>query len=465
MFFGHDRRLEAETYLASGYGIRLSLEERKVGLKRIADLADVRQPPRLTGTVVSREFGMPYLAATQIFDMRPAARRYLAIDKIPDASALAVSRGMILVTRSRTVGRATLAHAGHENVIISDDLLRVEPRREPHWGWLYAYLRSPQGRAMMAVAKYGHMIKHLDPGHLNSLPIPLLRDDLLALFGVRVRAITELRCRAHDLAAQAEAVYAGHFPDIGPDTVAAPSRGFGIGAAEMFERRRRLDAGRFNPAAGRISDAFAARARSVEPLWALIDGISVPGRFKHVYGDGGTPYLDSADILEVSPDVTKHVLSMSMAEQEEYHVEPGWLLVPCSGQVHGNIGHMAMATEWHVGKMVSNHVMRIRPKESGPPAGYLQCALGHPVLGRPLVIRFAFGSSVPELAPEDIASIPVPRLGREVEEEIAAMITESARARAEADEEEDAIIADAEGILDRFAAGDRTETVATGAGD
>ena len=46
---------------------------------------------------------------------------------------------------------------------------------------------------------------------------------------------------------------------------------------------------------------------------------------------------------------------------------------------------------------------------------YLQMAVGHPTLGRPLALRFAFGSSVPEIAAEDLRSFPIARLSDDQE--------------------------------------------------
>jgi type I restriction enzyme S subunit len=78
------------------------------------------------------------------------------------------------------------------------------------------------------------------------------------------------------------------------------------------------------------------------------------------------PYLDSADILELNPDIVKFVLSLSEEEQIDYHVAAGWLLIPCSGQVYGNIGHTVMATDWHLGKVFTNHILGyVRMRKSG----------------------------------------------------------------------------------------------------
>ncbi|MEK9280691.1 hypothetical protein MTR72_13700 [Bradyrhizobium sp. ISRA442] len=443
--------MEAENFLASGFGIRRSLEAR-AGWCPLSEQARVWQPSRLKGIQVGASFGTPFLGATQVFDLRPMPRKYLALERTDDSANRFVSSGTILLSCSGTVGRATVAHQAHEGVLISHDLLRVAPLREDWWGWIYAYLRAPKARAMMNAAQYGHIIKHLEVAHLNALPILQLALPVRERFEERVRRIVSDRRRSVQLTAEAESIYESAFPSLRPDEPDAA--GFEVSALAMFGSRRRLDAARFVPSVERALEAFRRDAVDTVTVSELTRRVFVPGRFKHVYGEGGTPYLDSADVLEVSPDIKKFVLSLSEEEQEDYRVEPGWLLVPCSGQVYGNIGHSVLATEWHVGKVLTNHIMRICPSENVR-SGYLLCALGHPKLGRPQLVRFAFGSSVPEISPEDVETAVVPRLAPRTEERIADLMEEAARARDEADRLEAAIAAEADGLIDRFLAGDQ----------
>ena len=47
--------------------------------------------------------------------------------------------------------------------------------------------------------------------------------------------------------------------------------------------------------------------------------------------------------------------------------------------------------------------------------GYLKTCLGHPVLGQPLILRNAFGTSIPEIDPDDLGTVPVSRVGQRLE--------------------------------------------------
>jgi hypothetical protein len=79
--WGGERRMEAENYLSSGYGHRLALQARLGGSSRLGHLARVWQPSRLKGITVSAEYGTPFLAATQAFDLRPVPRKFLSLRK------------------------------------------------------------------------------------------------------------------------------------------------------------------------------------------------------------------------------------------------------------------------------------------------------------------------------------------------------------------------------------------------
>ena len=446
-----DRRMEAENYLSGGYGIRLSMDARTKGRETLGQLARVWQPSRLKGILVSREYGTPFLAATQVFDLRPAPRKFLSLERTDNTADRMVSPGQIMITCSGSVGRTTLATNAHGGKLISHDLLRVSAHQEKYWGWLYAFLRSPQGRAMMGAAQYGHIIKHLEVEHLNVLPVPVPIDGIAVQYQTMVERILGLRNTSFRLSNEAESRFLGYFPSFKPRPEAAC--GFSVKAQRLFEGRRRLEASRFAPAVERIVDAFNSDAKTVVPLSTLTHRVFVPGRFKHVYGSGGMPYLDSADILEVNPDITKFVLSLSEKEQADYHVESGWLLIPCSGQVYGNLGHSVLATDSHVGRIYTNHLLRVVPNENVR-SGYLQCVLGHQLLGRPQIIRFAFGSSVPELSPEEVSMVQVPRLDLTVEDELADLMDQAAVARDQADELELHVAHEAELLVDKFLSGE-----------
>ena len=456
--FGGDRRLEAENYLAGGYGVRLSLEASKAGLMRLGDLAKVWQPSRLKGIQVDPAYGNPFMAATQIFDLRPVPRKWLSLDRTLTANDRLVSSGMILVTCSGAVGRATLAQRQHEGVLVSHDLLRVESKRPDCWGWIYAYLRSPQARAMMNAVQYGHIIKHLETAHLDALPLPVLRDGLLLTFQAKMQAILDARNSAHDSSLKAEEAFEnaiGRLPAQGHDNY-----GFSTRISSIASGRRRFEGAFHSPITHVILDHFACMGLRTIPLAEAGFDLWLPTRFRRISAEDGVDLLDSSDLFEINPDIARRISDGDFGDRNRGRVRAGWLLVARSGQAYGLNGSVTIATAFHEGKVVSDDVIRVAPRPSATlRAGYLYVAMSHPTLGRPLVKRMIYGSSIPHLEVTDLEQLQVVRLDQKDEDAIADLSDHASALRAKADILENEVTAEASAVLDRFIAGATDEVV------
>lgn len=448
------RRLEAESYLSSGFGIRAAIEARSNGWERLGGIADIWMPGRLKGIQVGSAIGTPFLAATQVFDFRPVPRKWLALARTSSATERFVEPGQILVTCSGSVGRPTIATTAHEGHLISHDLLRVDARDDRNVGRLYAFLHSPQARAMCTTAQYGHIIKHLEEPHLAALPVPECTDSEAEELNALFKNVLELRNRSHMLSVEAERLFESALGSF--DATAGSELGFSVKASSLSAGRRRLDASAFNPNVSRILAHLRKAGTGKVSLTDAGYEVWVPGRYKRVPAEDGVIYRDSADILEVSPDLTKRFADCAFGDAYRGRVKAGWVLVPCSGQVYGIIGTAVLAQASLEGQVVSNHVIRIAPKEEPAiPVGYLATALGHPTLGRPLVKALAFGSSVPEISPDDLAMFGIVRLEDSIERQIDAIALEAARCRSDADTIELAMGQRAGRIIDQLLGGQR----------
>lgn len=443
-----DRRMEAESYLSSGYGIRLAIEGKARGWRRLDTFAHVSQPLRLKGILVGSGDGVPFLAATQVFDIRPVPRKWLALERTENAAGRFVHAGQILVTRSGAVGRTTLASACHENILISDDLLRVDAREPAMRGWLYAYLRAPQTRAMMSSAQYGHIIKHLETAHLDALPVPEIDAATAADFERRVLRLLELRNQSYRHTLEAERLFEKALGPLGTSDLG--EGGFTVRASQLTVGRRRLDGAFSSPRVAAIKRHLASNGRAFSTLAAAGYDVWVPNRYKRITAADGVRYLDSADLLEVSPDGEKRFAECGFGDQYQGRVKRNWLLMPSSGQVYGIIGSLIMAGAALEDSAVSNHVIRIAYERGDLSPGFLLTAMSHPVFGRPLIKALAFGSSVPEIDTEAVRAFQVVRLGLTAEAVIAGHAEASAEARALADALERELAEDAGQLIDQF---------------
>ncbi len=448
-----ERRLEAANILAGASATRAAIESQQSGWARLSDFARVWQPSRLKGIQVESRFGTPFLTAGQMYDVRPVARKWLSLNRTPDSEQRIVSEGAIVVTCSGNVGRATVAHAATAGVLVSHDLLRVEPKSENCAGWLYAYLRAPTVRRMMKSTDYGQIVKHLETQHLDELPVVFPPDVmLLRECDRRLRRIIACRNEAVHKNREAETLFGNCFPGL-RDT--GSQAGFVVSARDkMFGSRRRFDAWYHNPRKEAIERCLRQYSREWVTLEEAGCDIWLPNRFRRIPAESGALLVDSSQIFEINPDYGKRISPSGISDKEGGTVQPGWLMMARSGQIYGLIGSVALATELHRGKVVSDHVTRIVPG-GGLEAGYVYVAMGHPVLGRWRVKALAWGSSVPCIEVEDLRAFGIPRLDSTLEREISKAASEAFALWMEADQLEEELASMAEEEVEEFARGVR----------
>lgn len=444
------RRFEAENYLTEGYGVRLSIESRAKSQVRLGELAKIWMPNRLKGIQTSPENGIPFLVATQVFEQRPRPRKWLSPSKTPFLKQRFVQQGWILMTCSGDVGDVILSYGPMLKTIISHDLLRIQPNNPADLGYLYAFLRTRRARAMARSSKYGSVVKHVEPEHIMELPVPLFDHPLRSKLDGMIKKVFRLRQNAWELTNAAEELFSSM---LGLKLPSPPSQqSFYTRSGDLIQTGRRIDAHYHNPTARAIYKSFEEAHLEIQRLGEMVGPIFGVPRFKHIYSSAGIPYVDSEDLFKVHPEVTKYIPQVAKDDAAEYFVKRGWLLMMSSGQIYGLNGSVVLADEWCESKIVSNHVTRIVAKEGeeSPDMGYLLVALNHPVFGRPLVLRLAYGTEVPEIAPYDLAAMPIPRADRETEEKIGRLARDAAREWAEARSLEREAIGLADSELDRL---------------
>ncbi|MCB2009553.1 MAG: hypothetical protein KDF64_02915 [Geminicoccaceae bacterium] len=440
--------MEADNFLASGFGTRLAIESKGAGWTRMIDVARTWQPSRLKGIQVSPEFGTPFLAATQVYDVRPVPRKWLSLNRTSDYVERFVKEGTILLTCSGSVGRATLAHSTIDKILVSHDLLRIEPYEQDWWGWVYAYLRAPTVREMMKAAQYGHIIKHLETHHIDELPIVNPADnDVLRLCNDIAQKVITCRVHAARKMTEAEAEFSAQFPTA---EVSFDNAGFTNRASDvLFRGRRRFDAWSHNPEKTALEKYLKAGCRAWVTLRDAGCDVWLPNRFRRIPAEDGVDLIDSSQIFELNPEYSRRISASGVSDKYNGFVQPGWLMMSRSGQVYGLLGSVAMATKQHEEKIISDDVIRIDPGSSLL-SGYLYVVLNHAVLGRPRVKALAYGSSIPHIEVEDLKEWLIPRLQPTAEKQIAELAERAFTLWSEADEYENRLADIAEAEIERL---------------
>lgn len=149
--------------------------------------------------VNDEEHGYPYMAPKDMMYLKPYLRSveqpekaYVAKEEYrEEAHEYMVEPGWILMTCSGRVGRVVLATESLTNRFFTHDLIRIVPGEDAYEGYLYAYLNSWLGQALLKREKFGVTVKHIEPHQVEDVPVLMLPEE-------RQREIHEQIVEAYD---------------------------------------------------------------------------------------------------------------------------------------------------------------------------------------------------------------------------------------------------------------------------
>ncbi len=129
-------------------------------------------------------------------------------------------------------------------------------------------------------------------------------------------------------------------------------------------------------------------------------------RFKRIYvnPDKGVPFLSSSDIISLRPKINHHLSLKNTIKLDQLLIKKWDVLISCSGTI-GNIG---LASEYFVGKALSQHVIRIRAGDADT-SGFVTAFL-RSRYGRPQLTQSTYGSVVGHIEPKHLERILIPNL-------------------------------------------------------
>ena len=379
----------------------------------------------------------PIYQPSTITDIKPEPDGYISRFTNTDIDALRVSKGQILMTCSGTSGKVSYVSKTLDHLIFSHDLLRINCNNLEEAGYIYAYLKSKIGNQILQTNSYGAVITHIEPEHLETLPIPNAPAILKRKIHDLIVYSYELRDVSNQLIDQAEELLIKelHFPDIDAFDVKyfakdAPVDTFSVKSGDLSGR---LDASYHTP----LVDAIVSHMREyADEVTTVSDeriskDVILPGRFKRVYVDEdyGRVFIGGKQIYELDPSNKKY-LSLThhgdrISKQLELH--ENMTLITCSGTV----GKVALVGKQWENWTASQHIIRVIPANQDI-AGYLNIFLAS-AYGRRLITRFTYGAVVDEIDDYHVRNVPVPLLkNHAVQQQINALALEANEKRYQA---------------------------------
>ena len=435
-----DYRLGASMYSNDGRRARKDLIEKckwdTVYLCGENGLATAYYGTRFRRIYVDKQ-AFPIYQPAQINELYPKPSAYISHSTQTDIDALRVKKGQILLTCSGTIGNCTYVRNTLDNLIFSHDVIRIEPKE--YNGFIYAFLKSKTGFSIVNTNNYGAVIEHIEPEHLNHIPIPnpppILKQEIHDLIeeSFKLRdASNALMDAAQDLiktALQLPSIGAFHERAEQFDKMASVLN-YSVPSSEVIDR---LDGSYYVPVVKAIEQHIAKTAKEIAKVGdgRICQSVTLPGRFKRIYveEESGVVFLGGKQIHELDPSNKKHISISKHTERikNELTIKEGMILITRAGTPGKTV---FVPRHWDGWAITDNIISLVLVSNSI--AGYLYAWLSSDY-GQELLHRFVCGSVVSYLEKEHILQVSVPLLRDEnTQREINDTVLEANRKRTEA---------------------------------
>ena len=434
-----DFRLKAGVYGIEARQVRKDLERSKWDIVHLGDkfIEDAFYLGRFKRTYVAEKVGIPFILPSQITEIYPKANKFIASTTNIDIESTRVEKGQVLLTRSGTIGVVSYVSKTLENQSLSDDVIRI--KASEYSGYVYTYLKSRIGRLLVETNNYGAVIEHIEPEHLDHIPIPnpppILKQEIHGL----IEESFKLRDTSNELMDTAQALLktALQLPSI--ETLQKHAEQFdktagvlnySVPASEVIDR---LDGSYYVPIVKAIEQHIAKTAKEIAKVGdgRICQSVTLPGRFKRIYveEESGVVFLGGKQIHELDPSNKKHISISKHTERikNELTIKEGMILITRAGTPGKTV---FVPRHWDGWAITDNIISLVLVSNSI--AGYLYAWLSSDY-GQELLHRFVCGSVVSYLEKEHILQVSVPLLRDEnTQREINDTVLEANRKRTEA---------------------------------
>lgn len=438
------KRIDASAFDVDAMRIRSIVDGCRFGTVKLGSLLDdAYYGARLKRRYVSktRDDVVGLVGSSEMLDCYPHPVKYMVEDG--ENSELRVKPGTVLVSRSGTIGNVTLVGETLSRYLVSEDSIRLECTELP--GYVYAYLRTPAGKALVQSNTFGAVVQHVEPDHMRQVLVPNAPRDVRERVNDLVMESYRLRDESNAMVDEAtammvEALALPPVHELNRDLIKQDA-GVDTFSVKLSDMAGRVDASYHVPIVDAIVDHLKAHAGQMTTVGdpRISKEVILPGRFKRVYVDEGhgVTFIGGKQLWELDPSNKKYLSNVKHGDRlsEQLRLHEGMTLITRSG----SIGKVMLVPRHWEDWVASEHIIRVVPADDEI-AGYLNVFLASDY-GRELICRYTYGSVVDEITDEHVRSIPVPLLGDEqVQATINGIMLEANRKRFEAYElEQEAI--------------------------
>lgn len=409
-----DHRLDGAFYCSEGMLARRALASSGLSLHNLEDLcvpAGLYIPHRFKRPYVrDPRFGIPYITGSSINLADPLQGcAYLSRDLrlIRDRSRLMLKPNTIVVTSSGKPGTPVYINDLFEGAIGSPDLLRIIPDSAiiPS-GYLYAFLASPIGNALLTQGTYGGVIPHIEASHVRDVPVPRLNTSAELAIHNLIQQAAEKRVKASRKLDEVDTLV-HRITGLPQEFAVQQDHGFSVGTIQTTALRIasvRIDAYHYIGYAGETQH-WRSKFCSMLPLSEAAVQVFEPPIFKRIRAEDGVPYLLGAEVYCAHPRFTTRI-SNRTNHLAEYILRRDMIVFENAGQRYGLLGIPVYIGRTLDGNAATNNMTRITCRNQVD-SGFL-FALLRTQFGCRLLRRQSYGTSLPHIFSKQVADVRIP---------------------------------------------------------
>ena len=313
---------------------------------------------------------------------------------------LYIKKDWILVSCSGTIGNTVYTNEDYHDKTASQHVMRIIPNGKLPSGYLYAYLSSKFGYALLTQGTYGAVIQHIEPHHINELLIPILPESKQEQIHNLILEVAKLRVEANTLLEEAVTYFEGL---IGSTKVKLGFQTGKINSKSLKEFHKRLD-GQFQLL---WKDLKKEQKGGIHynDMRSYAKSIFVGGRGKRLYTEKGVPFLSSSDMMLFNPKRDCKKVSKNTPGLQTMMVSKYDILISRSGTV----GNTILVGDDLADTAISEHALRLVIDSKKISPKYVFCFL-KTKYGMKCMEASSFGSVIITLNEDLIGNIDLPVL-------------------------------------------------------
>lgn len=268
---------------------------------------------RLKRNYVSKEHknAIGFIGSSEMLDIMPQPAKFM-VDS-PHINDLRVFYGMILLSRSGTIGNLAFVNKTLSKLLVSEHAIRLECREYP--GYVYAFLKSKVGQLLIKSNTFGAVISEIEPTHIATVPIPDASIELKQKIHNLIIDSFDLRDESNELIDKATTLLVEELQLPNVSTFNASQHKLEVSVdtfnLKLSDVEGRLDASYHIPIANAIIEHLQKYAKEVTTIGdvRISSDVVLPGRFKRIYVDEehGVKFLGGKVMQQLNPTSEKYL--------------------------------------------------------------------------------------------------------------------------------------------------------------